>query len=219
MFSPSFSIVQITRKTIGCAGLLLISFFVGAQKKENTGENNFTGYPAMERIFLHPGDAVQTSIYWYWMSGNISKEGVVKDLESMKEAGINRAFIGNIDLPETSPGKVRFLSDEWWDIMHTALKTATKLNIEIGIFNSPGWSQSGGPWIKQEQSMRYLASAETSIEGGKHVAVQLQKPSAQFQDVALIAFPQPANYYASLAELHPTITSTSPQKQSCCFDG
>ncbi|MEI3445134.1 MAG: glycosyl hydrolase [Bacteroides thetaiotaomicron] len=24
------------------------------------------------------------------------------------------------------------------------------LIIEIGIFNSPGWSQSGGPWVKPE---------------------------------------------------------------------
>lgn len=44
--------------------------------------------------------------------------------------------------------------------LHTALKTATELDIEIGLFNSPGWSQSGGPWVKPEQSMRYLAHSE-----------------------------------------------------------
>lgn len=57
------------------------------------------------------------------------------------------------------------LSDEWWDVLHTALKKATELDIEIGIFNSPGWSQSGGPWVKPEQAMRYLASSETRVKG------------------------------------------------------
>lgn len=70
----------------------------------------------------------------------------------MKSVGINRAFIGNIGYKSTPYGKVKLFSEEWWDILHTALKTATELNIEIGIFNSPGWSQSGGPWVKPEQS-------------------------------------------------------------------
>ena len=57
------------------------------------------GYVSREALasgFVTPPDSIQTSVYWYWISNNISKEGVVKDLESMKKAGINRAFIGNI---------------------------------------------------------------------------------------------------------------------------
>ena len=60
--------------------------------------------------------------------------------------------------------------------MHAALKTATELGIEIGIFNSPGWSQSGGPWVKPEQAMRYLASVKAEVSGGKQVEVVLAKP-------------------------------------------
>jgi hypothetical protein len=164
-----------------------------------TPENAFAGYPHLEKTFRHPGDEVQTSIYWYWMSGNISKEGVVKDLESMKKAGINRAFIGNIDLPETAPGKIKFLSEDWWDILHTALRTATRLNIEIGIFNSPGWSQSGGPWIRPEQSMRYLACSETNVVGGQRIVTTLKKPNEKFQDVRTIAFPVPKDYFTGIS--------------------
>ena len=92
----------------------------------------------LETAFVTPPESVQTAVYWYWISGNISKEGVVKDLHSMKEAGINRAFIGNIGLENTPHGNVKMFSDEWWEILHLALKTATELDIEIGIFNSPG---------------------------------------------------------------------------------
>lgn len=140
----------------------------------------------VETNFVNPSQ-VQTSVYWYWISGNISEEGVIKDLYSMKEAGINRAFIGNIGLDGS--GKVKFYSEEWWKIFHAALKTATKLNIEIGIFNSPGWSQSGGPWVKPEQAMRYLTSVKADVSGGKKVELSLAKPDDDFQDVKVIAYP------------------------------
>ena len=145
----------------------------------------------LESGFKNPSNQVQTSVYWYWISGNILEEGVKKDLYAMKEAGINRAFIGSMGVEgiETPYEKVAFGSEEWWKILHTALKTATELGIEIGIFNSPGWSQSGGPWIKPEQAMRYLTSTSCEIEGGKKISIQLDKPAKDFQDVRVIAFP------------------------------
>ena len=93
---------------------------------------------ALLQGFETPPDSIQTSVYWYWLSNNVTKEGVIKDLQSMKKAGINRAFIGNIGLNDVPYGKVPMLSKEWWDVLHTALKTASDLDIEIGIFNSPG---------------------------------------------------------------------------------
>ena len=146
---------------------------------------------AFEAGFINPPDSMQTSVYWYWISDNVSEEGVVKDLYSMKKAGINRAFIGNIGLSDVPYGKVKMLSEEWWKILHAALKTATKLNIEIGIFNSPGWSQSGGPWVSSEEAMRYLISSETRVSGPQKFSQKLKKPIDIFQDVKLIAYPAP----------------------------
>lgn len=60
------------------------------------GKPGYVSREALASGFVTPPDSIQTSVYWYWISNNISKEGVVKDLESMKKAGINRAFIGNI---------------------------------------------------------------------------------------------------------------------------
>ena len=136
----------------------------------NTSDNNT--FSAIESGFKNP-DSMQLAVYWYWISDNISKEGVVRDLESMKKVGINRAFIGNIglDSPDTPYGKVKLFSPEWWDITHTALKKATELGIEIGMFNCPGWSQSGGPWVKPEQSMRYLASSQLNVKGPQKAAI------------------------------------------------
>lgn len=145
---------------------------------------------AIERGFKEIPDSVQTAVYWYWISNNISKDGVVKDLEAMKKVGINRAFLGSMGVNDVPYGDVRFQSPEWWDITHTALKTATDLGIEIGIFNSPGWSQSGGPWVKPEQAMRYLTSASVQVEGnGARQLVTLPDLGKDAQRVKILAFP------------------------------
>jgi hypothetical protein len=115
--------------------------------------------------FASPPDSMTTGVYWYCINDNISKEGVIKDLQAMKKAGINSVFIGHIGDQPTSYGKVKLFTDEWWEIVHTAMKTAGELDIEIGAFNCPGWSQSGGPWITAEQTMRHLVASETLVRG------------------------------------------------------
>ncbi|WP_409568057.1 glycosyl hydrolase [Proteiniphilum saccharofermentans] len=169
----------------------------------------------LEKGFVNPPDPIQTSVYWYWISDNISKEGAVKDLHAMKKAGINRAFIGNIGIHDLPYGNIKMLSDEWWEILHVALKTATELDIEIGIFNSPGWSQSGGPWVRPEQSMRYLASSEVVVKGPRKITQLLKKPHEMFQDVKVIAIPSitsegmELNYNNTKIETSPAIPNLS----------
>lgn len=197
-------------KTLLCLSLLMP--FTGNGQERN----------ALESGFMNPAEKVQTSVYWYWISGNISEEGVKKDLYSMKEAGINRAFIGNIGLEgiHTPYKTVPFYSEEWWKILHAALKTATELGIEIGIFNSPGWSQSGGPWVKPEQAMRYLASVKAEVSGGKQVEVVLAKPDKDFQDVRVIAFPSVGKKAVRLSAANAKVTSAIPlQNLNSLIDG
>lgn len=154
-----------------------------------------TSTEELARDFATPPETVQTGIYWYWISGNISEEGVVRDLHAMKRAGINRAFIGNIGQDGLyTERNVLMMSDEWWKILHTALKTASELDIEIGVFNSPGWSQSGGPWVKPDEAMRYLASAQIEVEGPRHIETKIEAPAADFEDVRTIAYPAPEEY-------------------------
>lgn len=164
-----------------------------------------------EAGFVTPPSSVQTGTYWYWIEGNISKEGVEKDLEAMKAAGINRAFVANIGGAGTgdpnSQYKVEFMSDEWWDITRAALKKATELGIDIGMFNSPGWSQSGGPWIKAGQTMRYLNSSRTVVKGPGQVTVKLPQPADEFQDVKVVAFPNPTPAGTVLTTANASITA------------
>ncbi len=99
--------------------------------------------------FLNPSADTRPRCYWYWMEGNITKDGITKDLEAMERVGIGSAYIGLIHgQTDAKPEGIKILSKPFWDVMAHAIREGTRLGVDIGIFNSPGWSQSGGPWEK-----------------------------------------------------------------------
>ena len=147
----------------------------------------------LEDGFTSPPEQTRPRVYWYWLDGQISKEGITADLEAMKRVGIGGAYIGLIDgqsdhaaNPDLPP-----LSDAWWSNIEHAVREGGRLGIDIGLFNCPGWSMSGGPWIEPEQSMRYLASTEVRVTGPMQLEQALPAAGEDFQDVALLAFPAP----------------------------
>jgi len=164
---------------------------------------------ALAAGFLNPPDSVKPWVYWYWISDNISKEGITQDLEAMARVGIGEALIGNIGLEEMTYGKVSVLSEDWWQLIEHAIREGKRVGVNIGMFNCPGWSQSGGPWVKSTEAMRYLVSSETVIEGGKKIEQKLGRPRALFQDVKVLAYPVPENEGMIIAVRDPKIT-TSP---------
>lgn len=139
--------------------------------------------------FVSPPDNTKPGVYWYWINEHVSREGITKDLESLAHIGIGEVFIGNIFVEGLSGGNVRTLGDEWLELMQFAIKEGSRIGINVSTFNSPGWSQSGGPWIKPEQAMKYLVSSETIIEGGQSVKTHIDRPTESFEDVVLLAMP------------------------------
>ena len=53
----------------------------------------------LRKNFMTPPDSARPGVYWYFMDGNLSKEGMTKDLESMKKVGIG----SNHHLPKYLP--------------------------------------------------------------------------------------------------------------------
>lgn len=181
------------------AVVMLICGSAFAQDSIGTVEQNFKNTPGSQKL----------AVYWYWMNGNISKDGVVKDLQSMKEVGINRVQIGFIGPGQGCPdGPVKMFTDEWWEIIHTMFKTAGDLDIEVGLFNCPGWSQSGGPWVKPSQSMRYLGYAKDTLVGPQKFVGKLPEVGEDAQAVRCLAFPlsEAAVCFASTEAEDGTIT-------------
>ena len=80
----------------------------------NAAEGDTVAAQDLAQGFVHPPDATKPWVYWYWISDNISREGITRDLEAMARVGIGEAFIGNIGLDDIPFGKVPVLSEEWW---------------------------------------------------------------------------------------------------------
>ena len=148
------------------------------------------GFDTLKKTFIETPKDQPLAVYWYWIDGNMSEEGVVKDLQAMKKVGINRVQIGMIGDGQGAPtGPVKMFTKKWWKILHTMFKTATELDIEVGLFNCPGWSQSGGPWVKPEQSMRYLAAVNDTVQGPVKYHAALPALGKDGQDVKVLAYP------------------------------
>ncbi|TCD08286.1 glycosyl hydrolase [Pedobacter frigidisoli] len=164
----------------------------------------------MKSEFLTPNDLYKPGVYWYFMDGNMSAETMTKDLESMKKSGIgNLIFLEvNVGIPR---GKVDFLSEQWLQLFAHAEQEARRLGIEVTLGIGPGWTGSGGPWVKGKQSMKHLVSSEVIVSSldKKKILLPIPKPKAPFfgeggfipefrkewleyyEDVAILAFPLP----------------------------
>jgi len=94
----------------------------------------------------------------------------------MKRVGIGEAYIGLINgQSNLKAGEVKVLGDPFWDVMAHTFREGTRLGVDIGVFNSPGWSQSGGPWVKPEQAMRHCPPRSGSV-GVRRRIFQAKRP-------------------------------------------
>jgi hypothetical protein len=105
---------------------------------------------------------------------------VIKDLHAMKKVGINRASICNIGLGAPI-GKIKMFTDEWWKITHAVLKTVTEHKIsKSGCLTGRDGASPAGPWIRPEQSMRYLTSSSVKLKDVQKIKIALAGPKPDF---------------------------------------
>jgi hypothetical protein len=172
-------------KLLGIASLVLIL---------NSCTNQNTGSQLNPKDFKNPPPGSKVHTWWHWLDGAITKDGITKDLESMKKQGVCQATILNVGLfngKDFGVKRVVFDSPEWHELFIWALKEANRLGITLGAHNCDGWSTSGGPWITPEMSMKQFVWTKTYVSGGKTSGIVLPQPYANrdfYKDVAVLAF-------------------------------
>jgi hypothetical protein len=164
----------------------------------------------LERNFQNPPPETRPWVYWYFMDGNLTREGLTADLEAMSDAGIGGAIFLEVDLG-LPRGPVKFMSPEWRQLFAHAVHEAERVGIEIVLGSGPGWCGTGGPWVKPEQSMQHLVASETNVTGPMKFDAVLSRPKPRapffgeatltpeakqqwrefYRDVAVLAFPKP----------------------------
>jgi hypothetical protein len=184
------------------------------------------------RGFLDPPAGARPRVWWHWMNGNITKDGIRADLEWMKRVGLGgvQNFDAALMTPAVVDKRLVFMTPEWKDAFKSAVTLADQLGLEFAIAGSPGWSESGGPWVPPEQAMKKLVWTETRVEGGKPFTGTLARPSsapgpfqnaprlgalplvgesfkppAFYRDAAVLAWPMPADDL-TMGELAPAFS-------------
>ncbi|RYG23007.1 hypothetical protein EON82_15370, partial [bacterium] len=116
------------------------------------------------RGFLNPPASARPWVYWYFMEGNITREGLTADLEAMRKAGLGGGIMleVNIGVPK---GPVRYMSPEWQALVGHAAREADRLGLGIKLGTGPGWCGTGGPWVKPDDAMQHLVASRTVVEG------------------------------------------------------
>jgi hypothetical protein len=151
---------------------------------------------SLEQGFVQPPDAARPWVYWFWLNGNITREGVTADLEAMKRVGIGGVLIMEVD--QGAPvGPVDFMSERWRELFKHVDAEARRLGLEVNMNDDAGWNGSGGPWIKPEQSMQEVTWTETELTGPQRFAGVLPQPQAVagfYRDIAVQAFPAVGDY-------------------------
>jgi hypothetical protein len=178
-------------------------------------------------------NSAKPRVWWHWMNGNITKDGIRKDLLWMKRSGIGgfQNFDASLMTPQIVAKRLTYMTPEWKEAFRYTTNLADSLNLEMAIAGSPGWSETGGPWVGPEDGMKKLVWTETRVKSGTSnitlekqpgitgpfqnisklpgfgEAVDPSKLPVFYKDVAVVAFKLPAAD-KSLKDLKAVVTSS-----------
>lgn len=173
---------------------------------------------ALAAGFRSPPSSARPWVFWFWINGNISKEGITADLEAMDRAGIGGVLWMEVSGPWWAPdGKVVPLSPEWHDAFQWAIRECDRLGMQFDATLDFGYG-SGGPHITPDLSMQKLYWCDALVDGGGAVDLVLDRPKVEkklsawlrpgmgmnpevldaiekidsYRDIAVVAIPVPA---------------------------
>ena len=195
------------------------------------------GSDYLKQEFRNPPTSARPRVWWHWMNGNVTREGIALDLEWMHRIGIGgfQNFDAAMNTPKVVNHRLVYMSPEWKQTFLYATKLADHLGLEEAIASSPGWSETGGPWVRPSEGMKKYVWSETRVSGGRLFDGKLTLPpntTGPFQDIPFVpdaVMPGdkspdiPASFYRdsqvfayqlpktdeSILQLHPLITTSS----------
>ena len=163
--------------------------------------------------FQNPPQEARPRVWWHWMDANITQDGIRKDIEWMHRAGIGgfHNFDAGMGMAPVVEKRLPYMSPEWQDAFRLAVSMADSLGMEVAIASCPGWSNTGGPWVKPEQAMKRLVWSDTIAKGGHRLVIRLPEPERNldwYRDAYVIAVrQQPGD--KTMTELGAKLTSSS----------
>lgn len=146
------------RRTFSLSALLAASALVAPAAAQTLDEG-----------FRNPPASARPRVWWHWLNGNVTREGIDKDLDWMARMGIGgvQNFDANLATPQIVDKRLVYMQPDWKEAFRHAVIAAEQKGLEFTIASSPGWSETGGPWVPPEDGMKKLVWSQTAVAGGQ----------------------------------------------------
>ena len=156
---------------------------------------------ALAQGFKSPPDSAKPRVWWHWLNGNVTKEGITADLEWMNRVGIAgmQMFDGSLGVPQFTEKRLVWMTPDWKDAFKHSAAEADRLGLEMSMAASGGWSETAGPWVKPEEGMKKVVWSETRVQGPRKWSGVLPNPpsmNGRFRNIPVppdFAFPEPTD--------------------------
>lgn len=160
-----------------CLLVFVVLVFTACQSKDQISVNELE---ELKQGFLNPPDSARPRVWWHWMNGNVTWEGAKADMDWMKRIGLGglQSFDAGMTTPQVVDVRLPYMSEGWKDVFAKTAAYADSLDLELGIAASPGWSETGGPWVTAEDAMKKMAWSVTYVQGGTTFQGTLPQPPA-----------------------------------------
>ena len=122
--------------------------------------------------FADPPQEARPRVWWHWMDGNVSIDGITKDIEWMDRAGIggfHQFDAGGLGMRPIVDETMPYQSPQWQVAVRYAMNLAAEKGMETAVASAPGWSSTGGPWVKPADAMKKLTWRTKEVTGGSTV--------------------------------------------------
>jgi len=132
---------------------------------------------ALYEIFQNPPNSSKPYVRWWWNGNRLTKEEILRELDLLKDAGIGGVEINPIKFPggETlGIESLTWLSDEWIEMVQTAVQGAHERGMECDIIVGSGWP-FGGEFLEKNEQTRILALGTRKLEGPGTVTLSRQE--------------------------------------------
>ena len=177
-----------------------------------TGLTGLHAEDPLKNAFQKPPASARPWVFYFVVGANMTKEGITADFEAMARVGIGGLIHMEVihDAPKAKDTP-DYASPQWMELIKHACNEAQRLGLQINMTNGPSWTGSSGPWITPALSMQKVVWTETLVEGGKKFEGRLEKPASvknYYQDIAVLAFPNPPAEAVNMAAAAPKISSS-----------
>ncbi len=189
-----------TRRSVKILATVALALFNRSLLAQTTTSSGGSG-DALTSGFENPQQSARPLVWWHWMNGNITRDGIKLDEEWMHRVGLGgfQNFDAALATPQVVEKRLAYMTPDWKDAFKYATTLADQLGMEEAIAGSPGWSESGGPWVSGPEAMKKYVWSETRVEGGKPFTGTLAHPPSNpgpFQNLPITnnTFTEPQFY-------------------------